>query len=424
MNSERKFDKFIEYFFYCFPILMILGNSLINLFSILLSIYALINFKLVKELILSKNRIYILVLSTIIVIFPYNSINFENSLIKFFSFFRFVLMFFGVLIFLKRNQLVIDKSKIIYMFIISIIVIDVIKEYFTGTNILGFYTDYSGRIASFTNDELIIGYIFCFTSIFVIDSFFKLKNDYYILTLMFLLITISFIIGERSNFIKFFIITLLGFFVNYFKYNKILIKKFIKILILFFTLLLIFFFIIKDTKQFNKIDIFKIGNQNINQIEKVDDNLNKFYKNYKNLIYNSKHTPHYKTSYEIFLNYPLFGIGLDNYREEAIKKEYEDKRYFYTNSRASTHPHQLFFELISEVGIIGLIFFISLFIMVLYDGLKSYLYRNNKSILPFLLLHIFFIFPILPSGSFFGSNYGVPFWLNLSIVVYFYKIKK
>ena len=242
MNSERKFDKFIEYFFYCFPILMILGNSLINLFSILLSIYALINFKLVKELILSKNRIYILVLSTIIVIFPYNSINFENSLIKFFSFFRFVLMFFGVLIFLKRNQLVIDKSKIIYMFIISIIVIDVIKEYFTGTNILGFYTDYSGRIASFTNDELIIGYIFCFTSIFVIDSFFKLKNDYYILTLMFLLITISFIIGERSNFIKFFIITSLGFFVNYFKFNKILIKKFIKILILFFTLFLIFFF--------------------------------------------------------------------------------------------------------------------------------------------------------------------------------------
>ena len=104
MNSERTFDKFIEYFFYCFPILMILGNSFINLFSILLSIYALINFKLVKELILSKNRIYFLVLSTIIVIFPYNSINFENSLIKFFSFFRFILMFFGVLIFLKRNQ--------------------------------------------------------------------------------------------------------------------------------------------------------------------------------------------------------------------------------------------------------------------------------------------------------------------------------
>ena len=233
MNSERTFDKFIEYFFYCFPILMILGNSFINLFSILLSIYALINFKLVKELILSKNRIYFLVLSTIIVIFPYNSINFENSLIKFFSFFRFILMFFGVLIFLKRNQLVIDKSKVIYIFLISIMVIDVLKEYFTGTNILGFYTDYSGRIASFTKDELIIGYIFCFTSLFVIDSLFKIKNDYYILTLIFFLITISFIIGERSNFMKFFIITSIGFFVNYFKFNQILIKKFIKILIFF-----------------------------------------------------------------------------------------------------------------------------------------------------------------------------------------------
>ena len=248
MNSERKFDKFIEYSFYCFPILMILGNSFINLFSILLSIYALVNFKSIKELILSKNKIYILVLSTIIVIFPYNSINFENSLIKFFSFFRFVLMFFGVLIFLKRNQLVIDKSKIIYIFLISIIAIDVIKEYFTGTNIFGFYTDYSGRIASFTNDELIIGYIFCFTSIFVIDSFFKIKNDYYLLILIFFLLTISFIIGERSNFIKFFIIASLGYFVNYFKFNKILIKKFVKILILFFTKLLCIFYYIKKNE--------------------------------------------------------------------------------------------------------------------------------------------------------------------------------
>ena len=37
------------------------------------------------------------------------------------------------------------------------------------------------------------------------------------------------------------------------------------------------------------------------------------------------------------------------------------------------------------------------------------------------MLHIFFIFPILPSGSFFGTIYGLPFWFNLSILIYLIK---
>ena len=61
---------------------------------------------------------------------------------------------------------------------------------------------------------------------------------------------------------------------------------------------------------------------------------------------------------------------------------------------------------------------------LLIDILSSSSGRSSKLISgPFIFL-FFFIFPVLPSGSFFGSNYGVPFWLNLSIVVYFYKIKK
>ena len=34
------------------------------------------------------------------------------------------------------------------------------------------------------------------------------------------------------------------------------------------------------------------------------------------------------------------------------------------------------------------------------------------------MLHMFFIFPILPSGSFFGTTYGLPFWFNFAILIY------
>jgi hypothetical protein len=51
------------------------------------------------------------------------------------------------------------KDKILkYWFIIFIIVsIDILYEYIFGKNILGYSTDYPGRIASFTGDELKIG---------------------------------------------------------------------------------------------------------------------------------------------------------------------------------------------------------------------------------------------------------------------------
>ena len=44
--------------------------------------------------------------------------------------------------------------------------------------------------------------------------------------------------------------------------------------------------------------------------------------------------------------------------------------------------------------------------------------QQEVNILSHLLLHIYFIFPFLPSGSIFGTNTGVPFWLNLTILIY------
>ena len=86
-------------------------------------------------------------------------------------------------------------------------------------NILGYSSDYIGRLASFTGDELKIGNFFlAFSFIFIATVYNKIK-DIKILFILILIITIlGFLIGERANFIRLlFIANLFIFFYVYLK---------------------------------------------------------------------------------------------------------------------------------------------------------------------------------------------------------------
>ena len=174
---NEKINLVLRLILMAFPILIILGPFALNCFSIIFSIYAITNFKDFKKYsVLSKKNI-IIFFSFIILIFPFESIDFDNAFLKYLSFFRFVFMLFGVIIFLDKEN---KKNKILfkiyksYVFILTIILVDVLVEYFSGYNLLGYSSEYIGRIASFTNDELIIGYISSF-NIILINLFLKNK---------------------------------------------------------------------------------------------------------------------------------------------------------------------------------------------------------------------------------------------------------
>lgn len=407
----NKINIFIGYIILAFPILMITGSLLTNLFSIVLSLYALLNYKSLKNLILSKNKFLLIIFIFFLFIFPYNSINFENSIIKFFFYFRQIFMFFGILIYLINNNFnnkILDKIKKIYLVILSIIIIDVIIEYFTGSNIFGNKANYTGRISSFTNDELIIGYIFCFLILIsygLIDT--KIKKFYFIIFIFFALL-ISFIIGERSNFIKLFLLLLIFSTFHNWRINEFSFVKLSKIFLTIFMLISLFFVITKNTPQANKLYTIPINILSGNEINfDIKEN-----------FYKSKHAPHYLTAINIFSSYPIFGIGIDNFKEESRKDKYYDKELTFSEERSSSHPHQLYFELLAEVGLLGFIYFLTIFIWSLQSSLKLYLKNNNSELLGHIMLYMFFIFPILPSGSFFGTTYGLPFWFNFAILVY------
>ena len=413
---NSKIDIFLKFLIFSFPILIILGSFSLNFFSVIFSLYALFNYKILKKFKIFNKNILIIFFSFIILIFPFESIDFKNSFVKYLSFFRFVLMLLGLIIFFeknnKENSLLLQIYKV-YIGILTIIIIDVLIEYYFGSNIMGFSSNYRGRIASFTNDELIIGYIYCFLTFFTFIFMYKKTNNYYFFIIAFILIIISFFIGERSNFLKLFLLIIFFSFIHFFYFKKLKIKNLLIITTVIFILLLSFVQLIKNTPQAKKFVNF--DEAQLEMLEKDKFSL------FKGMFYNSKHAPHYLTAYNIFLNYPVFGIGIDNFHKESRKKKYENKELEKTITRSSTHPHQIYLEIMSEVGLTGLIYFICIFFYPIFICLKSLIKNKQYYIISHLFLHIYFIFPILPSGSFFGTNYGIPFWFNLAILLYLSK---
>ena len=180
---------------------------------------------------------------------------------------------------------------------------------FKGYNILGFKSDYNGRIASFTGDELKIGnYYFGFVllALSYIYIYFNKYNKLYFYFFALIFLITSFIIGERSNFLKVLIIlSAFLFMVN----NQGYIKKIITILIF----LLVSSVVVSNNNFFKYrfvVDIF-------DPIK--EKGINKFIKE-------TKHGLHFEVAQNIFNKNKLFGIGIKNFRNESKKIEYHSNR--------------------------------------------------------------------------------------------------
>ena len=76
----------------------------------------------------------------------------------------------------------------------------------------------------------------------------------------------------------------------------------------------------------------------------------------------------------------------------------------------TTHPHQLYNELLSEHGLIGSLIILTLILITIVNRIRKH-DLSNLNLVSLLYLITVFI-PILPSGSFFTSYTSALFWLN------------
>ena len=141
-------------------------------------------------------------------------------------------------------------------------------------------------------------------------------------------------------------------------------------------------------------------------------------KNGKIKFWSAEHQAFAQTSIEIFKKNKLFGSGIKTYRISCKQIKIDYKK------NCSTHPHNIFFQLLSEMGLFGIALYLIVLFFVTKELLLFLFSKKKRDPSVFFLLSFFFYFnPILPSGQFFNNWYmGIG---TFPLIFYFYlKINK
>ena len=332
----------------------------------------------------------------------------SKSIINSFFFIRFPIFSIIVYKLIRFDETV--QKRLLYVLAISFIflILDSTIQIGFKKNIFGLEL-IANRPSSLFGDELILGsYLIKFSTILfgLLLLFYNKINK-----LLFLIIPLTLfgilISGERTAFIT--TMELLIFLISILKFYK---KKYF-IISLIFWLVLSFSF------------------QNI-QDRYYEDIRKKFLK-YNDIYFPYEYSGLILSSLEQFKNNPIIGGGVRSFRvnskETLLNFKLNNEKVsllrrmilekLIKDGKCSTHPHNVFLEFASELGLIFIIFLLFkityifyLLFQKLFENKKNYSYSNVANII-FILSPILIIFPFLPSGSFFNN------W-NLSI--YFFNL--
>jgi len=384
------------------PVAILSGSLVINVFHILISIFFLIEIYKEKKFYFFKDYFFYLLVFLWIsfLINLFFSSNPEVSLSRSIGFVRFILLIFAIkYIFLYEKEKYIKFILNGWLTVFIIVTLDLLFEFYFGKNILGFESYMPGRLAGFLNDELKIGgYYLGFGLISIATIYnFNYKKYYLIPIIILTFLIVSFLIGERSNFIKFFVIIFL-FTILIYK------KKLLNCLIIFVSLILI-------------LCAFILKNENLKYRYLDQINYSK--------LNESLYIQHYKSAISVYRENPFFGVGIKNFRNEIIKEKYKTNKNWNNRHIISTHPHQINLEFLTETGLFGFLCYLIFFILSFFKTTKIYFKNKNKFLLSSILFCLIYLNPVLPSGSFFTTYSATIFWINFSLMITFTKyIKK
>jgi O-antigen ligase len=265
------------------------------------------------------------------------------------------------------------------------------------------------RVSGIFGNELIMGsYLMKIFPLFLITFFFRKKEDilsksnYVYLFLITILIAISIVITSDRAPILLFCFQIFLFF--------LLIKKLRKF---FFILGTIVFFSFCTIILIDPISKERVVNVTVNNIkgEYTGGNIT---------VISEAYEGHFNAAKIIFKKYPILGSGIKGFRNQCYnlnKENYKEKIW------CTTHPHNIFFQIISETGILGLFIYLILFYYVLnqiYQKIKKQIKFEKENILITNLIclinFVVILWPLTTSGSMF-NNYNTIFFC-LPVILY------
>ncbi len=404
----------VQLSFYFLPVSLLIGSLVVNvniLIFIILTYFFLVKnkisvkFNLANKLLLSF--FFLVILSSLLNIKVIGVENLIKSilLIKFF----FIYIFIETLITNKKLNLEIFFK--ICLILVLFVSLDVILQFFSGKNILGF-EPHDGRIAGIFGSEAIAGafiqklFIFSLIGVFLIKYLRSSKIKYNEI-LFFLIATLgAFVASNRMSFL-----ILMSIIVFIFLFYK----NFRKELLVFFIFIIpVFLYLYNSNDSLNiRYDDFK------SKVSRSIDALNK--DTQKNKFYSANHGRIYYAVFESFKNDMLLGGGLKSFRYKCPDLK-NDIRV-----TCSTHPHNYHLEVLHDTGIIGFILLSIFVFIILFTKFKSFKYGKlnyiDKIIFSLIMLNFLIeVFPIKSTGSLFSTWTGTILWISIAMVNYDKKV--
>jgi len=391
LDKKNYSNKILFYLIYFLPISLIVGSLILNLNIVLINIFFLLELIKQDKIKIFKNWASYLFLSfvTYLCFASFFISEDSESLIKSFGLLRYFILSLAIGYCIKNFKF--EKILNFWFIIFSVVSFDILFEFTFGSNLLGFKSAYHGRVASFTGDELIIGgFYFGFISI-ILSLLINKKYFFPILTIIFLIV--SLLIGERANFLK---VIILVFLYVIFIYN-ISFKK--KIFLILISIILVFSFLFSSAKLSGRFYL-QFSNKDFTIIEGLKNQ--------------TPHYSHYITSIKIFKDFPIFGIGLKNFRNISHQNEYNYNEFGYGGGH---HPHQTHLEILTETGIAGYLLIMSFLIYSILLGIKQFFHTKNAYLGGSIIFIAVTLLPLIPSGSFFTTYTATLFWINYGFLL-------
>ncbi len=384
MYLNKTINSYFLILFSLIPVTIIAGPaiSIINILLIDLSFIILIIYNKNFNFLKNKTIIYFFILYIYLIFNSFISIDYSVGVLRNVGFLRIIILFAAFNYFF-RDEGFFKKVITFWSIIISIVLVDVFIESFSGKNILGFGELYGKRVVSFFKDEPIVGgFLNGFYLIIVgfLLNELKYSKNYFIILFSIIFIISILLTGERSNTIK----AVLGISIFFMLYKNLNIKKKIIIYLSMIVLILIL--------------VFNLSYLNLRYFNQTS--------NVKNTLYFNL----YESGFEVFKNNKLLGVGNKNYRIETCNDIQKNNKYICT-----THPHQIYFEFLSEHGLIGTLIILGIFYKLIFSKILNTIRGNNYIKIGSLIYLILVFLPIIPSGAFFTDFVLTLFAINLAI---------
>ena len=304
-------------------------------------------------------------------------VSFLESLVDFRYFFYLLLFLYFV------EEKIINVFIYFLLFIVCFLFFDLLVQYNYGKDLFGIEANMQvnrQRLNGPFDDEYIIGTYIMKLSLPIIGYFLYLNKNLMFFLILFISFVSIILSGERMALILFIfgVFLILLFTKRY---------KFLFMTMFLFFISLLFFFLFFPEKNFKYMEFFYALS------------------NFKD----TGHGAHYLAAINIFLENPITGSGFKTFREICSDPNILNK-ISTTVDPCATHPHNLYLEILSETGIIGItgLFLFIFFIAKRIIDLKLY----SSKYVGFVALSICIFWPISSMSNFYNNwNASINFTL-------------